>query len=435
MNLRRQILFVIDFFRGKKIASDLKNIRYHFNHYFENKGSEERNAALKNLLLHASRTVPFYDKIKENQGLENFPVVNKNIMNEHKEKFISVVYKGKKLHKTTTSGSTGTPFTIFKDQRKINRHRAENIFFTELCGTEIGHVLYYLRVWNNVNKKSVLESFLMNVVPVEISNISDRQLVMMIKKIQQDKRKKSILGFGSTLEELARYVDGKIKKDADKVENMEAIQVMSESISDSAKEALMRYFDCLVLSRYSNMENGFIAHQTPDGGDEYRINHGSFLVEILNLESDTPTGENETGRIVVTDFYNYAMPFIRYDTGDLGSFRFDPEHGMILTNLEGRKVDSIYNTKGELLSPHSITNLMWNYSDIRQFQFIQKSAVDYLVILNTTQPYLKVDMMIADIKYYLGEDALILVEYVDEIPPLLSGKRKKVKNEYIHETK
>ena len=73
---------------------------------------------------------------------------------------------------------------------------------------------------------------------------------------------------------------------------------------------------------------------------------------------------------------------------------------------------------------------MWNYADIRQFQFIQKGKKVYKILLNAEEPYHKVEDMIADIKKYLGSDAEVIIEYVHEIPLLLSGKRKKVKNEY-----
>ena len=413
-----------------KLNNDLQNIENHFKNYRDDKTTNERQDLLLNILNHALNTVPFYKDLDRVPDIQSFPIVNKNIINENRDLFLSSSFDINKLSKTTTSGSTGTPFTVFKDKRKLARHKAENIFFTELCGSDIGEVLYYLRVWNNVNKKSRIEQFLMNIKPVEISNLSEDTIENLLKKISIEKGQKSMLGFGSSLEEIARYIKRRYPNEKMVGNSLNAIQVMSETISDDAINTLEQYFKCKVLSRYSNMENGFIAHQVPNKGASYQINHGSFLVEILKLHEDKPVNENEIGRIVVTDFFNYGMPLIRYDTGDLASFEMKGDQGMVLNNIEGRVVDSIYNTKGELLSPHSITNLMWNYADIRQFQFIQKGKKVYKILLNAEEPYHKVEDMIADIKKYLGSDAEVIIEYVHEIPLLLSGKRKKVKHAY-----
>ena len=208
---------------------------------------------------------------------------------------------------------------------------------------------------------------------------------------------------------------------------------MSEPITDYAKQLLEDYFSCPVVSRYSNMENGFIAQQEP-GEFIYKINHASFYVEILDINDDKVLVEGKLGRIVITDLFNYAMPLIRYDTGDLGILKNEIDinnksNGPYLLNIEGRKVDFITNTKGQILSPHSITNTMWKFSDVLQFQFIQIETKKYIIKINIdAERYDKEEILIADLKKYLGNDALIEVEIVHEIPLLASGKRKKIVN-------
>src|SRR5690606_22450004 len=101
------------------------------------------------------------------------------------------------------------------------------------------------------------------------------------------------------------------------------------------------------------------------------------------------------------------------------------------SKIEGRKVDFIYNTNNELLSPHAITNTMWKYNEVKQFQFIQKSEAIYVMKLNVEKPLISDQEIINDLKKYLGNDASITIEYVKEIPLLSSGKRKKIVNEMI----
>ena len=396
----------------------------------------KRSKNLDNLLIHATNTVEFYKNVDIDNGINSFPVINKSIIKENTNNFISTEYKYKKLYSTTTSGSTGTPFTVYRDFNKIKRHQAENIFFSELAGYNLGSKLYYLRVWNEVNKKSFLTKSFQNIKTVEISNLSDLFIKKFLDKLKKEKKIKSILSFASSLEVIAKYIE-KQNLSSHKISNMRCIMAMSEPITDHAKHILENYFSCPVISRYSNMENGFIAQQEPFGS-VYKINHASFYLEILELSEDELVEEGKIGRIVITDLFNYAMPLIRYDTGDLGVLKNELDtnkknNGPYLFKIEGRIVDFITNTKGQILSPHSITNTMWKFSDVLQFQFIQCETKRYLIKVNIeAERYDKEEILIADLKKYLGNDASIEVEIVHEIPLLASGKRKKIVNLMQH---
>ena len=154
--LRKNIFWIIDTLKGGYIHKHYKDIKDQYNNYFLGKSVLKRSKNLDNLLIHATNTVEFYKNVDIDNGINSFPVINKSIIKENTNNFISTEYKYKKLYSTTTSGSTGTPFTVYRDFNKIKRHQAENIFFSELAGYNLGSKLYYLRVWNEVNKKSFL---------------------------------------------------------------------------------------------------------------------------------------------------------------------------------------------------------------------------------------------------------------------------------------
>ena len=105
---------------------------------------------------------------------------------------------------------------------------------------------------------------------------------------------------------------------------------------------------------------------------------------------------------------------------------------LYFTRIDGRIVDCVDSTSGDLLSPVIVINTMWKYTDIKQFQFIQNGKKDYLLKLNLDgeEEYGKIDNLLMDLKEYTGDDAIIDVEYVNEIPLLASGKRKQVINNY-----
>ena len=72
---------------------------------------------------------------------------------------------------------------------------------------------------------------------------------------------------------------------------------------------------------------------------------------------------------------------------------------------------------------------LMDYGKFRQFQLVQKSKTEYHINLNTDT---KVDeaKIITDYKAHFGNDAVITINYVNEIPLLSSGKRREVVNEY-----
>jgi len=137
--------------------------------------------------------------------------------------------------------------------------------------------------------------------------------------------------------------------------------------------------------------------------------------------------------VVVTDLFNYSMPMIRYDTGDIACFENNKDNIPAFKKVEGRKVDVVYNTKGELLSLHVIGSLMAKYSDLKQFQFIQEGKTDYVIRLNTAVEFQSVSQLVRECKACLGENSHIQVAYLDEIPLLASGKRREVVNNYSNQ--
>jgi phenylacetate-CoA ligase len=427
-NIRSTIFWSIDKLKSNVVRKHYDDIKFHYFNSTDESSVNIRQGYLHALIRHVTLNVPFYKNYHNVTELSDLPVVNKlTIINDY-DSFISQLHSRGEMIATTTSGSTGTPFTILKDRNKISRHQAENIFFSDLADYPLGSRLYYTRVWNNINKKTIIEKLKTNIVPIDISNLSNESLNTFIQKIESEKQPMTILGFASFFEALARYIDLNSVKSKYHFRTNSIITI-SEALPDYARLILREFFKCAVFSRYSNMENGFIGQQNQSVKNGYLLNHGSMHVEILSLDSDAPVSLGKLGRIVITDYFNYGMPLVRYDTGDLGILEYDNKFGAYLSKVEGRRTDFIFNTKGELLSPHVITNTMWNFKDLSQFQFIQVDKAYYKIKLNYSLGfYPNEDFLVSSLKSFLGQDARVEVEYVSEIPLLSSGKRSKIVN-------
>ena len=139
-------------------------------------------------------------------------------------------------------------------------------------------------------------------------------------------------------------------------------------------------------------------------------------------------------RIVITDLHNYACPIIRYDCGDtcimLPPNEFSNGYPVI-GKLYGRRFDLTYSTDGKAISPLTYGRTLKHYDNIALWQFVQDGEKEYTLKLKLKRGSL--DQFTDVYKSFpeiLGEDAIIKVEEVDEIPVRSSGKRKPVVNNW-----
>ena len=101
---------------------------------------------------------------------------------------------------------------------------------------------------------------------------------------------------------------------------------------------------------------------------------------------------------------------------------------MYLDELYGRRSDLIYDCEGKAVTPYIITNNLWDIEGVKQYRFIQEDVKDYTIRLNGDPQKMNQEEILGRIRPYLGEEARIKVELVDEIPVLASGKRKYIEN-------
>ncbi len=92
--------------------------------------------------------------------------------------------------------------------------------------------------------------------------------------------------------------------------------------------------------------------------------------------------------------------------------------------------DFLYDTKGNKISSGKISVNMWPFDKILQYQFVQEGAKQYVLKLNGAEGYYDEAAFVDLVRDFLGEDAEVVIEHVNEIPVLASGKRKIVVNNY-----
>jgi len=428
---RKYAFWSLDFLKGSKIRKHYRNIVLVLNHVSSNEATQRQEKDLSAILRHAVTTTQFYKQKNGYRSLNDFPVINKSIVRESFNSFISSKFKESELIPVVTSGSTGTPFKVYHDKNKKLRNSADTIFFTQMAGYDLGNRLIYMKIFVKEKMKNPVSYWMENTIPVDVIRLNDTQIEGLLRRMENDKSTCTIIGYSSALELVCKYL--KKKKYGGVKANVKSVIAMSETLNDFTKETMQKYFSAPVVSRYSNLENGIIAQQETTGSGKYFINTASYVVEILRMDSDEQAKPGQTGRIVVTDLFNYGMPLIRYDTGDIGALSPDSRKAgnMYLAKIEGRKLDMLYDTNGNLVSSYMVYKNMWQYAEIIQYQLIQEDQKEYTIRINVDGTFIHEAKLIKEFKTYLGVDAVFTVEYVSEIPLLSSGKRKMIVNNYL----
>lgn len=154
---------------------------------------------------------------------------------------------------------------------------------------------------------------------------------------------------------------------------LEIVLAVAETILPQARKMVAERLGAVMAGVYSCQEFGYIATECPDEPC-YHVVAENVLVEILD-DNGAPVKPGETGQVVITSFYNYAMPFIRYALGDVATA--GPELCRcgrtlpVIAEVDGRTRHAFVFKDGSRVWPR-----LWNFqvSDFvacREFQLVQ----------------------------------------------------------------
>jgi phenylacetate-CoA ligase len=102
---------------------------------------------------------------------------------------------------------------------------------------------------------------------------------------------------------------------SNKKPSVAGLLTVGERLSDDVRDEVKRTLGCRISDVYATAECGLIAIQCPDTSN-YHIQSEISKVEVLKA-NELPCVPGETGQLVATSLYNYAMPIIRYRFNDL----------------------------------------------------------------------------------------------------------------------
>ncbi len=345
---------------------------------------------LKKLVNHCYNTVPYYKELMDKRGIrvqnintlediKKFPILTKgDLLRENKnDAFVSRKFRRWFMNVAYTGGTTGTPLKIWRDVASIGNNHAffrrqkdwAGIGLWTKCAYLTGRLIVKpnheggcLYAYDPFMKELILSTYHLSVQTAkEYAHVIKRHKI------------KALDGYPSAV-----YLLAKTCLEAGIELKLQSVLTSSEVLADSVRNTISRAFQCKVYDYYGSAERICILHTCEQGN--YHVIPEYGLTELIPAVNNS--GDNQC-RVVITGFWNMAMPLIRYDIGDL--FVKSDERCVcgrafpVIKSIIGREGDVIKTPSGREFGATILTHLLYGTDHIVESQIIQDS-LDHIII-------------------------------------------------------
>ncbi len=390
------------------------------------------------LLDHAYANVPFYHAtwsalgvtpadIRSWADVAILPLLTKDQVRAHREELVARNYRDRLLT-ANTGGSTGQPLEFYWER---GRTRAlERAFMWrqwQWAGFTYGQRTAVIRGqtvsgglahYDPIDRHLFLSGF----------SLSDATAAEYLAKLREY-RPISIQAYPSTITLLAGFMK---RHDEPPIAGLKVILAGSENLYPSQRSLVEEVFGCRVYSWYGHGESVCLAGGC-EQSDLYHVYSEYGYAELVDPEGRVlPWTPGVRGEIVGTGFNNWAMPLIRYRTGDIaiaGPAECEcGRHYPLWERIEGRLQDYIVSSSGQMIS---VTAFAFGqhyhaFQKIERMQLVQNEPGAVIVRLVPTSGWTDADEeeLIHDMHRALGGGWKIEVQRVDHIELTQRGKQR-----------
>jgi len=334
---------------------------------------------LRKMIRHCYDTVPHYrtlmddggitpERIRTLEDIRLFPVLSKRDVLAAADSFISTRYPRWTLRRAHTGGTTGTPMAIYRSLASIGTEHAfvrrqwdwAGIGLGDRCACLTGRIVAPpdrtdgpLHAYDPFGKELILSTY-------HLSADTAKAYLQTMNAY----RVSGIVGYPSSVFLLAR-----VCLDCGIDMNLRAALTSSETMTDAMRDTISKAFRCSVFDFYGSAERVCYIHTCEFG--RYHIVPEYGLTELA------PEGgaDDDRCRVIATGFWNYAMPLIRYDTGDVvvrSEERCPCGRAFpVVKSVEGRQGDVIRTPSQREFGTAVLTHLLYGTGHIIESQIIQ----------------------------------------------------------------
>ncbi|MEE9507462.1 MAG: hypothetical protein V3V98_10035 [Thermoplasmata archaeon] len=387
--------------------------------------------SLRSLISYAYRNVPYYhetmksrntdpDSIRTVEDLSRLPVLTKEIIRENFDSLVSRDVPANDRVLLKTGGSTGEPLEFYSTPEAEERLWAS---------------MLRARFWQGVTRRHRMASvsgtipqtdkWKANEIYFSAFDISEESFSRVAQEMRKF-RPRFVTGYASYLALLADYITERGITGISPY----AVEAQSEMVFPHMREAIEEAFQCPVFDHYGCKETTIKACECSC--------HEGFHISLENGILETVKGDRqvtgEAGRILMTDFQNLAMPFIRYEVGDSGAIREDScSCGRSLPLLEsilGRDNDVVVLPHGRLLPGEFFPHILKDVSGIRQYQVVQDSLESIVIRIVPRRNFDRrsEQQLLSNLADWLGNEVSVKIVLEKEIPLSPTGKHRIVES-------
>lgn len=155
---------------------------------------------------------------------------------------------------------------------------------------------------------------------------------------------------------------------------LKQVRTFAEMLRPDTRQLVHEAWGVGVADSYSSEELGYIALQCPVSG-QYHVQSESLIVEVLD-DQGRPCRPGETGQIVVSTLHNFAMPLLRYASGDYAEAGEPCACGRglpVLRRIAGRQRNMLLSPDGRRYWPSFASEVWRHIAPVEQIQVIQHS--------------------------------------------------------------
>jgi phenylacetate-coenzyme A ligase PaaK-like adenylate-forming protein len=353
----------------------------------------------------ASAHSPFYRHFHAGGGV--LPLLTREILQAHNEELLNgLPVTGK------TSGATSVPVRVHWGAPRSRLDHKDNLSYAGWYGGVLPHAK--IVALSAHEKKD--NSF-------EVASPVSQQLDFLRARIRIHGAK-SLISYPTNLVQLAQH----LRQDGQTIPELERLVCMSELFEASQEACIAEAFpNARIAATYSCTETGMIAGRCPHNPDNYHIMAHKLGVEFLNADG-RPCAEGEVGQIVITDYFNRAMPFIRYAIGDLAA-PVRCECGKIelpaLTRLLGKQRGLLRHPDGHYVFSTELSPHIRDSIEVRQYQVIQHAPTRFLlrVIARDGADAAAFEVRMRELfTLHFGVTTELVFDWCADIPRLPGGK-------------
>ena len=433
--LENVILPIGDRVFGTRVIKELK-IQRKYASCSETELEKVQQEKLRKILNHATENTIYYQEYKSgdlnfNEWLLSFPILTKKDTVDSTDLLISKIHRRTNLIKYESSGSSGLRSLVYLNKEEQSIIRAILINWWEWNGYYLGKPVFQTGMSPQRGILKSIKDKLFNTYYFTAFGLDEAAIVSALRKVRNVKNM-HLFGYASSLYEIARVAN---KNEIDL--KFDKAMSQGDKLFDHYKKEIETAFNCDVVEDYG-LNEGIMIGQKKDLPYFYVYTPNVFL-EIVD-DFGIRVEDGNMGRIIATKLDGYAMPLIRYDTGDLGvmlprnKYPTNRDYNFpLLERVIGRNTDIIKTTEGKTLIVHTFTGIFEFFPEIQQFQVVQKTIDSITFRYIPSEQFEETVLLRIEERFreLTGSSIGVIWEKVYKIEPSKSGKPQIIINELL----